>query len=315
MRGRMLLVIDDVWDPDQVAPFLVGGRRCARLVTTRMPSVLPADVLRVRVDQMSRLQARELLVQDLPPVAPPVVDGLLAATGRWPLLLRLVNRVLAEAGRSSGDLTPVAAEILHLLHQGGPAGIDDLLGSTDEIDLNVPEQRARAVRATIEASTRPLAHDGATRLAELAVFAEDENVPLDLVEALWSQTAGLDRTKSRALWLHLERLSLVSLRPDAGRSLSMHDVVRDFLRGELGAAYLSALNGMLAYAVASELSVADSLAPGNGSSVLAWWTMKRGPYMWNHLIAHLVDHLPPVTASRSDPTRCGPAATSLSGYA
>ena len=37
---RRLLVLDDVWDAEQFAPFAEGGRRCARLVTTRVPELL-----------------------------------------------------------------------------------------------------------------------------------------------------------------------------------------------------------------------------------------------------------------------------------
>ena len=37
---RRLLVLDDVWEPDQLAPFTDGGRQCTRLVTTRVPGLL-----------------------------------------------------------------------------------------------------------------------------------------------------------------------------------------------------------------------------------------------------------------------------------
>ena len=38
---QRLLVLDDVWDLDQLAPFTVGGRRCTRLVTTRSRGCWP----------------------------------------------------------------------------------------------------------------------------------------------------------------------------------------------------------------------------------------------------------------------------------
>lgn len=37
---RRLLVIDDVWVPEQPAPLAEGDKRCARLVTTRVPELL-----------------------------------------------------------------------------------------------------------------------------------------------------------------------------------------------------------------------------------------------------------------------------------
>lgn len=39
---RMLLIIDDVWKPRHARPFLVGGRGCAMLVTTRVNNVAQA---------------------------------------------------------------------------------------------------------------------------------------------------------------------------------------------------------------------------------------------------------------------------------
>ena len=94
-----LLVLDDVWEPEQLAPFSEGGKRCARLVTTRVPELLTARGVAVRVDQMSQEQARALLTAGLPHLEPTVVQGLLTVTGRWPLLLRLVNKIIADYAR------------------------------------------------------------------------------------------------------------------------------------------------------------------------------------------------------------------------
>ena len=63
---RRLLVLDDVWEPDQLAPFTLGGRQCARLVTTRVPELLTGRGPAVRVDQMSKDQAQKLLKGGLP---------------------------------------------------------------------------------------------------------------------------------------------------------------------------------------------------------------------------------------------------------
>ena len=99
---RRLLVLDDVWEPEQLAPFTQGGKQCARLVTTRVPELLAGRGPAVLVDQMSDDQARALLTAGLPPLDEAVVAGLLAVTGRWPLLLRLVNKILADYARMAG---------------------------------------------------------------------------------------------------------------------------------------------------------------------------------------------------------------------
>ena len=108
-------MLDDVWEPEQLAPFTVGGKKCARLVTTRVPELLAGRGIAVRVDQMSAEQARALLTAGLPPLDEAVVTGLLAVTGRWPLLLRLVNKILA-------DYAQVAAMHGRVRAGGGAAG-------------------------------------------------------------------------------------------------------------------------------------------------------------------------------------------------
>jgi hypothetical protein len=91
-----LVVLDDVWEPEQLAPFTGGGKKCARLVTTRVPELVAGRGVTVRVDQMSPEQARALLTFGLPQLDRAVLRGLLEVTGRWPLLLRLVNKILTD---------------------------------------------------------------------------------------------------------------------------------------------------------------------------------------------------------------------------
>ncbi len=115
---RRLVVLDDVWFEDQVAAFPVGGRS-ARLVTTRNPSLLAGSSVPVKVDQMSVAQARAMLLADLPQLPPPVVDGLVNKTGRWPLLLRLINKILVDQARLQLDVTAAAKDLLDRLRGSG----------------------------------------------------------------------------------------------------------------------------------------------------------------------------------------------------
>jgi len=64
-------------------------------VTTRVPELLARSGTAVPVDQMSVKQSRRLLSYELPPLNAAVADRLLEASGRWPLLLRLANKMLA----------------------------------------------------------------------------------------------------------------------------------------------------------------------------------------------------------------------------
>ena len=289
---RRLLVIDDVWEAGQLAPFTVGGRRCARLATTRVPGLLGGETVAVRVDQMSAEQAERLLTYGLPPLDPLVALGLLAVTGRWPLLLRLVNKILADAGRTGADTTMVAARLLERLREGGPAVVDDLRGDGAKgPDVGQPDQRAQAVRATIEASTSLLGPHDAQRFAELSVFAEDEIIPFGLAARLWQATVGLDELEAARVCGRLADLGLVMTHhaDDRRSGMALHDVVRDFLRGELGNQRLTELHGVLLDAIAAGLSAFDAPTARGMSARTAWWEFGQADsYLPDHLIEHLL---------------------------
>ena len=208
---RRLLVLDDVWEPEQLAPFTAGGRRCARLVTTRVPGLLGGRAVSVLVDQMSPGQARALLTSGLPPLDPALVEGLLGVTGRWPLLLRLVSKILANAAEAGADVPAEGAELLAAAAGGRAGGCRWLLGEASRgLDVGQPMERARAVRATIGASTSLLDPQDAQRFAELGVFAQGEVIPFPLIARLWRVTGGLDELHASQLAARLAGLALLA---------------------------------------------------------------------------------------------------------
>ena len=290
-----LLVLDDLWESQQLEPFTSGGRKCARLITTRIPELLVGRGVTVRVDQMSPEQAQRLLTDKLPPLDRVMTEKLLAVTGRWPLLLRLVNKILLRAAQTGANLPEAAAALLERLRTGGPQVVDNVLGeATKTLNVNEPQQRERAVRATIEASTELLASNDVDRFTELSVFAEDETIPLALIARLWGATAGLDILQVSQVCARLAGLALVSPTgsPVANSSgVVLHDVVRDFLRGELPPEARSRLHGVLCDAVAAELPTASPLDRIDPNLVqAAWWELGIGDrYMWDHLIEHMLE--------------------------
>ncbi|MGW0771796.1 NB-ARC domain-containing protein [Streptomyces sp. NPDC002676] len=282
-RPRTLLVLDDVWEAEQLEPFLKGGRRCVRLVTTRNPSLLPNSAHRIPVDQMSHDQARAVLTWNLPPLPVTLVNDLLQATGRWALLLRLTNRLIAEQGAGGADPAATAERILHRLRGNGPAAVDD---PTAAWNLDDPRQRNQAVKASIEAATTLLPPGGPDRFTELGIFAEDESIPVPVVALLWQATGGLTEDQTRTLCRDLERLSLLTLNRTNGGTISLHDVIRDYLRSALGTAGLARTNGLLIDTLAAGLPLAQPLAPVHPDPERAWWQLTDG-----YLLDHLIDHL------------------------
>ena len=283
-RPRTLLVLDDVWERDQLEPFLRGGSSCVRLVTTRVPNALPHDAHTIKVDEMTPEQARVVLTWKLPSLPADVVEGLLRATGRWPLLLRLANGLISELVTTGADAAAAASELLRRLRTQGPAAVDT---PDEEWDLDDPARRSRAVRATVEASTSLLPGDHARRFLELGVFVEDEVVPSRLVAQLWRATGGMDEIATRRLCHHLAGLSLLSLSEDNGGGISLHDAIRDYLRVGLGETTLATLHAQLIDVVADTLPVADPLVPGAPRPGRAWWRLEEG-YLLDHLIEHLL---------------------------
>ncbi|MDX2815763.1 NB-ARC domain-containing protein [Streptomyces sp. PA03-5A] len=284
-RPRTLLVLDDVWEEEQLAPFLHGGRLCVRLITTRNPVLLPAGAVPIQVDEMSPAQARVLLTWQLRPISEELLNELLQATGRWALLLRLTNRLIAEQTATGADPADAASTVLQQLRAAGPAAVDDPVRGWN---LGDPRERSLAVRATIEAATLLLPPGGADRFAELAVFAEDEVIPITLVAVLWGATAGITEAQTRALCRNLERLSLITIVADYGGRINLHDVIRDYLRADLGETALIALNGRFVDAVAATLPSAAPLAATAPDPEHAWWTLSDG-YLLDHLIEHITE--------------------------
>jgi WD40 repeat protein len=270
-----LLILDDVWTDDQLAAFPVA-RQCARLVTTRNPS-LDAGTM-VKVDQMSDMQARAVLLADLQqPLPPLVVRGLIRESGQWALMLRLVNKILKQRTRLHADITHAAEDVLDTIRRAR-LQVDELTGDTiQHLDVSDPDQRRRAIRATIEASAGLLLSPERSRFAELGVFAEDETIPVSLVGALWRETGDLNQGTAETMCARLADLALVTLTPTSdGGGIDLHDVIRDFLHKELGPVRLKQLHQVLLDGLVESLPRSPGAASGNSS----------GPYARRHMAAH-----------------------------
>ncbi|MGY4920261.1 NB-ARC domain-containing protein [Streptomyces sp. 900116325] len=292
---RFLLVIDDVWDEEQLSPFLIGGHQCVRLVTTRRPESLPPAAKRIRVDEMSTDQARKVLAWELPCLPEETTRGLLQVTGRWPLLLRLTNRVIAAQADTGADPSAAAQGVLDHFAKRGPVGVDDLAVSAGPEGpeqrkelLDDPDWRKKMVRATVEAATKLLPQDREQRLAELGIFAASEAIPVSIAARLWQATGELGELQARQVCKALSDLSLVAVDRAEGGRLILHDVIRDYLRGELGQERLTALNSAFVSAVEADLPGVEPLGDSVPQPLAAWWELTDS-YLLDHAIGHLLD--------------------------
>ncbi|MFF3444870.1 NB-ARC domain-containing protein, partial [Streptosporangium sp. NPDC002721] len=275
-RGRVLLVVDDVWSLKQLRPFLSAAARSRVLVTTRLPRALPPKAIAMIVDEMAPRVAVQVLSRGLPPMAPGVVSDLVGLTGRWPLLLSLVNARLRDEHGTGTNADVAARRAVERLGRTVPA----------ILDVTVASQRESAVLATVELGLEALGAFDRARFLELGVFPEDVEIPAAVVELLWRGTAGLTSKQAERLCARLQDLSLISRRHARGAapSIMIHDVVRSAVRsaGGLGEERLEAANRDF-------LDEARNLIPDDDLTADAeWWRLPRTvPYLWDHLLFHL----------------------------
>lgn len=280
---RILLIVDDVWHERDLLPFLQGGPRATRLITTRIDSAAPARAFRQIVDALVGDQALVLLRigLDAEHAAPLEADlrHLAARLGEWPLVLKLANGFLR--GRvERGEALPMALDgLTRRLESKGLTAFDP----RDEAD------RSRAVARTIRVSFELLDPQSLDRFHELAIFPEDVDVPLDVVTRYWAETGAVDPIDAEDMLVLFEGLSLLLALDMDRRTFRLHDTIRQFVRAERKSD-LARLNGHVCRVLQRTLE-------GH----------RAGPavsYAFIHLLSHLADagEASQISARLIDPT-------------
>jgi hypothetical protein len=115
-----------------------------------------------------------------------------------------------------------------------------------------------------------LAGEDVGRFEQLAIFPEDKDIPLQVLEKLWG--SGSFATKKLCGQLH--DLSLLLRFDRQAGTIRLHDVIRTYLLKK-GESHLAAWHRRLL----------DACRPTNGR----WPDLPRAEsYLWNHLIHHLL---------------------------
>jgi WD40 repeat protein len=263
---RILLVIDDVWNRTHLDPFLRGGPNCVRLMTTRNRNTLPPDTVQVDIDAMRQNEALQLLKAGLGEMTEYTLPltQLTKRLGEWPLLLTLVNGVLREQIADGAML----ADAIAFANQG----LDE--EGLTVFDMSSETGRQRAVSRTLNVSLTLLNDEERARFAELAIFPEDVDIPLTILQHYWGVNGAYSAFKVKQLCGHLSSHSLLLRYDVRAQTIRLHDVVRGYLIRE-HASHLPPLHTRLL----------DACRPGSGR----WADMENiEPYLWDHLATHLV---------------------------
>ncbi len=262
----ILLVIDDVWNEAHLRPFLQGGPRCARLITTRHINVLPTEAKKIVASTMEQDEAVALLGSELPYGHIGRMRQLADHLGQWPLLLKLANGTLRDRVYKNRErLSSALNYVDHALAQHGVTAFD----------IDNPEARDQAVTRTIEMSLELLSEAERSRYNELAIFPEDVNIPLSALEILWQTTGNLDDFDTEELCDNLHELSLLAHLDLTNRYLRLHRVMRNYLLYQQED-NLEALHHQFLEAQFSNLDHWADLPP-------------QEPYMWTYLSYHLIE--------------------------
>ena len=183
---RVLLLIDDVWQPGHAAAMSVGGHACATVVSTRLPEVASAlaptagDLYRLRV---LTSDAGVALLQALTPVTvarhPEAARALVDDLEGLPLALHVAGRLLEAESRMGWGVE----ELLRELREGAA-----LLQARAPHDMRGGEHAASpTVQALLRRSTDGLDPALRDRFALLGLFVpKPATFDLAAVAALWS---------------------------------------------------------------------------------------------------------------------------------
>ena len=259
LRGRAcLVVVDNVWTPDDVYAFDVLGQRGALLVTTRDAGLVhAANLADVEVTDLTDPQARTLTAgwagvpeQLLPP----------SVTETLQLVHNLALGVATVAARARDD-------------EQRWADMADQLRRADlaPLTMQFPDYRFPSLLAALQLSLDYLEPRDRRRYRELAVFAGRGAVPLSALEALWAPV-GLSATDVRDLLDTFGNRALLRRDPVNGR-IELHDLLFDVARAGLSDSLTAAHEQLLA---------------GYGARCPRGWP--SGPddgYFYEHLAGHL----------------------------
>jgi transcriptional regulator with XRE-family HTH domain len=187
---EFLIIVDDVFDYRNAVKLLLGGPKCATVITTRFPPVqenlTSKTGSQLSLDILSEADSLDLLEQ----LAPDVVKNHRSACKRLvqeieclPLAIQIVGRMVRRNLNRFGDMEGLLDRILanteQILEQNVPADVLALTGES-----------APTVRALFKLSTDLLDAKSRKCFASLAAFAAKPHLfHLDDLDEIWEMDA------------------------------------------------------------------------------------------------------------------------------
>jgi WD40 repeat protein len=266
-----LLVIDNVWSASDLAPFIMGGPNCVRLVTTRNARVCPSHATLLRLGPMNSNEVRELLHRTAPSIAADDANQLAELCGGWPLLATVVGSNIGQEVAAGASAVKASTEASEVLTAHGPQAFD----------VWDADQRRNAIGQAITSSLDSLhehvslgaATDLRERYLSLGIFPSSTPIPLPVLSTWWGRAHGWPAVAVRQFCRLLADRSLISVYQADRDAILVHDIFRSYLRHLLADRWPTLHQGLV-----------DAYRPHSGR----WADLGfEHEYMWRFLPYHL----------------------------
>ncbi|HEU4425478.1 MAG TPA: tetratricopeptide repeat protein [Pilimelia sp.] len=208
---RVLILLDNARDADQVRPLLPGLPGCLVLVTSRnqLAGLVATDGARpLEVDVLTDAEARQLLTRrlgaDRLAAEPDAVDDIIARCAGLPLALAIVAARAAAHPRFPLDVVA-----------------SDLRGARDDLDGFSDNEPGADLRAAFSLSYRALTGDAARLFRLLGLHPGT-----DIATATVASLAAVPVTRVRPMLSDLTRAHLVT--EDSPGRFAFHDLLRTY---------------------------------------------------------------------------------------
>ncbi len=197
---RMLLILDNVRGPADLAALDVGVPQCLVLITTKDKSCV-TDTLQVTLAEMSPDDAQKLLAKVAKKrISREAFLQIVKYVGVSPFVLNIVGRLLATGAQWS-----------------------DLLPDIQKAQKHFADRPLGKALAAIKVSADGLSETERARYTELVIFPPNEPLTDELVSKLWSKTANLDAKAVAALLNKFREAMLIQ------GDNTLHELHREYL--------------------------------------------------------------------------------------
>lgn len=177
-RRKILMIIDDIWQREDAQPFMLGGKSCVRLITTRFPHVARyfAENAAIQIHELGEEDGLALLGKFVPDIvrsAPLKAQELVRAVGGLPLAITLMGKHLRLQSHSRQPRR-VHMALEQLQHPSNRLRLSEPYPLVER-HSSLTAESALSLEALIAVSDQLLSGGARTALRALALFPAKPN--------------------------------------------------------------------------------------------------------------------------------------------